>query len=73
MSIEPYRYANGEVHGATETPSPGAESSPRRGRATSALALRVRRRKTDPLWAERSEESRRRLLALDAAEERGRR
>ncbi|GAA1920262.1 hypothetical protein [Nocardioides marmoribigeumensis] len=78
--IEPYRYANGEVHGGppeppdpwsgTETPSLAAESSPRRGRGTSRLVLRARRVRDDPQWASRSPESKRRLLDLDEREAR---
>lgn len=79
--IEPYVYRDGTVLGGPpeppdpwdgdpETPGPVAESSPRRGRGTSPLALAARRRRTDPLWASRSPESKRMLLDLDAREAR---
>jgi hypothetical protein len=79
--IEPYRYANGDVLGAdpaddpwadpSKTPSPAAEASPPRGRASNRLALRARRVRTDPNWASLSPETRRRLIDLDRRESRG--
>lgn len=77
MSIEPYRYASGEVHGddpevdpwddPTKTPGPARHPGrqPARGRGTSTLVLRARRAKTDPDWASRSKETQRLLLEID--------
>ena len=64
--MDPYQYASGETHGDPETPYPAMRlSSPPRGRATSNLALRARRVKTDPAWRSRSEESKRLLTEID--------
>lgn len=66
--IEPYRFANGETWGdRPTTPAPGAGTSqPPRGRAPNWLALRARRARMDPDWRTHSEETKRRLLAIDA-------
>jgi len=71
--MEPYRYTNGEAWGdPTKTPDPAQEPGRQaaRGRGTHALALRLRRARTDPTWAEKSEATKRLLLEIDKREER---
>jgi hypothetical protein len=75
--MEPYVRQDGTVWGEEPTKSPAPAttrswSATSRGRDQNNLARRARlareRAKVDPQWAERSPESRRRLLDLDVQE-----
>ncbi len=76
MTTEPYRYASGDLHGEPDPvkyppiPDLAMAPSPPRGRTANNFARRAIRAKTDPHWRERSAESKRLLLALDAEDER---
>lgn len=69
--IEPYKFANGKVYGEPDrTPVPTKTyASPIRLSLAERARLARRRKEADPEWANRSKESRRFLLELDAKEQ----
>lgn len=70
--IEPYQYASGDAHGdepEKAVPTYGSSPETRWRSLTERARLAAHRRRDDPLWKERSSESRARLLALDRREE----
>lgn len=70
MTIEPYRFASGDAHGADaeQTPGPAQVGKPQGRGKTNNLTRRVRRIKTDPTWSSHSPETKQMLLDLDKKE-----